>query len=550
VERPARALAGAGNYPYRCRFSEHRREFFFGGSTRGTCRGARKFARANAASAQLAAQLGRQNAEANMKAQPTRHIVSINDLSNKDIETIFEIAQSYLNELPDPNFSYRIGRSTNVASNFILASLFYEPSTRTRLSFESAMLRLGGDTITSADPATSSAAKGESLADTVRVIANYADLIVIRHPRDGAARLAADYSPVPVINAGDGSHEHPTQTLCDLFTLKKKNKHLKNLKIAISGDLKGSRTIHSFVYALARFGANIMPMPARGMGLPAHVDRRLREEFGCQIVPASRRESDGASIDALYVTPEEPHQQSLFSGPEIGIDLAAAVAEKKIDAVYVTRFQKERWSEQDQPYPKIDKKFLNAPKYSGASVLHPLPRVGELDASLDSDSRAVYFQQAAYGVPVRMALISLLLGLTKGKSLHKFEGGFDKQTYAVYDQPRSLGMHCVNRNCIVHEPMESQYVRNRFHVVKTASVAGCKLRCVYCEADVESFVVAHKKNKWYAKDASPLLREGDHNLRELIVFAEEAHARDSGYHFRRSSLGARPARRQGLKSPS
>ena len=138
-----------------------------------------------------------------MKAPLTRHVISINDLSNKDIETIFEVAQSFLDELPDPNFSYRIGRSTDLASSFILASLFYEPSTRTRLSFESAMLRLGGDTITSADPATSSAAKGESLADTVRVIANYADLIVIRHPRDGAARLAADYSPIPVINGGD-----------------------------------------------------------------------------------------------------------------------------------------------------------------------------------------------------------------------------------------------------------------------------------------------------------------------------------------------------------
>jgi aspartate carbamoyltransferase catalytic subunit len=480
------------------------------------------------------------------KPQPTRHIVSINDLSNKDIETIFELAQAYLDELPDPNFSYRIGRSTNVASNFILATLFYEPSTRTRLSFESAMLRLGGDTITSADPATSSAAKGESLADSVRVIANYADLIVIRHPRDGAARLAADYSPVPVINGGDGSHEHPTQTLCDLFTLKKKNKHLKNLKIAISGDLRGSRTIHSFVYALARFGANIMPMPAKGMGLPAHVDRRLREEFGCQIVPASKRASDGATLDALYVTPEEPHQQSLFSGPEIKIDIAAA--EKKIDAVYVTRFQKERWTEQDQPYPKIDKKFLNEPKYSGASVLHPLPRVGELDVSLDTDSRAVYFQQAAYGVPVRMALISLLLGLNKGQSLHKFEGGFEKQDVPIYDQPRSVGMHCPNNNCIVHEPMEAQYVRNRFQVVKTSSEAGCKLRCDYCESDVESFVVAHKKNKWYAKDGAPLLREGDHNLRELIVYADEADARADGYHFKRNAVAPKPAQRLGVKS--
>jgi aspartate carbamoyltransferase catalytic subunit len=120
-----------------------------------------------------------------------------------------------------------------------------------------------------------------------------------------------------VINGGDGSHEHPTQTLCDLFTLKQKNRHLRNLKVAISGDLKGSRTIHSFVYALARFGATIMPMPAKGMELPAHVDERLREEFGCHIVPVPKGKGDDSAIDVLYVTPEEPHQQSLFSGPEI-----------------------------------------------------------------------------------------------------------------------------------------------------------------------------------------------------------------------------------------
>src|SRR6185436_169813 len=212
-------------------------------------------------------------------------------------ETVFQVAAGFLKELSDDHIPYRIGRGTKSASDFILASLFYEPSTRTRLSFESAMLRLGGEVITSADPATSSAAKGESLADTVRVIANYADIIVIRHPRDGAARLAAEYSPIPVINGGDGAHEHPTQTLCDLFTLKQKNKRLKNLKVAISGDLRGSRTIHSFVYALARFGATIMPMPAKGMELPAHVDQRLREEFGCHMVPVPKGEGESGSID-------------------------------------------------------------------------------------------------------------------------------------------------------------------------------------------------------------------------------------------------------------
>ena len=186
---------------------------------------------------------------------------------------------------PTATYPYRIGSSARDGSGRILASLFYEPSTRTRLSFESAMLRLGGQFITSADPATSSVAKGESLADTVRVISNYSDVIVLRHPRDGAARLAAEYATVPVINGGDGAHEHPTQTLCDLFTLRKENKQLRDLNVVISGDLKGSRTIHSFVYALARFGANIMTMPAKGMGLPHHVDVRLQEEFNCRPLP-------------------------------------------------------------------------------------------------------------------------------------------------------------------------------------------------------------------------------------------------------------------------
>src|ERR1700688_2633436 len=363
---------------------------------------------------------------------PTRHINSINDLTNKEIETIFEVAQGFLQERADDNIPYRIGRSTNLASKFILASLFYEPSTRTRLSFESATLRLGGANITSADPAVSSAAKGESLADTIRVISNYADIVVIRHPRDGAARLAAEYSQIPVISAGEGSHEHPTQTLCDLFTLRSKKKSFKNMKIAISGDLKGSRTIHSFVYALARFGATIDPLPAPGMELPAYVDRRLREEFHCHMVSKDPGQPHGGSLDALYVTAAQPHQLSLIPDPEVDYGL---LVQQKTDAVYVTRFQKERWTDKDRAYPKIDAKFMCDEQYSDASVMHPLPRVNELDASFDSDRRAVYFQQAAYGVPIRMALISLVLHLHKNKSLHKFAGGFAQSEYPVYVQP-------------------------------------------------------------------------------------------------------------------
>jgi hypothetical protein len=282
-------------------------------------------------------------------------------------------------------------------------------------------------------------------------------------------------------------------------------------------------------------------MAAKGMELPAHVDQRLREEFRCQMVSAK---GDGDTIDALYVTPEEPHQQSLFSGPELETDIDAVG--KKVDAVYVTRFQKERWADKEQSYPKIDRKFLSEPKYSDASVMHPLPRVGELDAAFDADRRAVYFEQAAYGVPVRMALIALLLGL-KGKSLHKFTGGFERPKYPLYDQPRPIGIGCANKNCIVHDPMETQYVRNKFYVVKTQSEAECKLRCAYCENDIEDFVVASRKNKWFAADPAALVRADDQHFKDLIVFAKAADAAEAGFHSRRAAAEPKPARRAASK---
>jgi aspartate carbamoyltransferase catalytic subunit len=472
------------------------------------------------------------------KAQPpTRHIISINDLTNKEIETIFEVAQGFLRELSDESVPYRVARSTDLASKFVLASLFYEPSTRTRLSFESAMLRLGGANITSADPAVSSAAKGESLADTIRVISNYADIVVIRHPRDGAARLAAEYSLIPIINGGDGSHEHPTQTLCDLFTLRSKNKNLRNMKIAISGDLRGSRTIHSFVYALARFGATIEPLPAPGMELPAHVDRRLRDEFHSRML--SKDAGLGGTIDALYVTSDQPHQLSLYAEPEIEYGL---VLQKKIDAVYVTRFQKERWAEKERPYPKIDAEFLGAPKYSEASVMHPLPRVNELDASLDSDRRAVYFQQAAYGVPVRMALISLLLHLHKNKSLHKFAGGFAKPDHPIYCQPVGTGLQCQNQNCITCDPAERQYAANKFYVVERPAEHNVTLRCAYCEADIDApaqadFVLADTTRKTFSHGLETLIDASADKLKHSVIYLNETEALAAGFQPREHSAG-------------
>jgi hypothetical protein len=159
----------------------------------------------------------------------------------------------------------------------------------------------------------------------------------------------------------------------------------------------------------------------------------------------------------------------------------------------------------------------------------------------------VYFEQAAYGVPVRMALISLLLGL-KNKPLHKFEGGFERQKYAIYDQPRTAGMHCANRNCIVHDPMEAQYVRNKFYIVRSDAPAECKLRCVYCESDVEQFVVASRKNKWFTSEPSLVLRSTDQHLKDLVVFATDQDAREAGFHSRRAAAEPRPLQASGGRS--
>jgi aspartate carbamoyltransferase catalytic subunit len=189
-----------------------------------------------------------------------RHLVSVEDLATAEILELFGHAKRYSSDLR---------AWSDVCRGRILASLFYEPSTRTRLSFESAMQRLGGGVLTAAEMSSSRASTGESLADTVRVVSGaYADLIVLRHPSEGAARLAAEFARVPVVNAGDGSHEHPTQTLCDLYTLWIEKERLEGLSVVLAGDLRYSRTIHSFVYALARFGANIVCVPHRGLELP------------------------------------------------------------------------------------------------------------------------------------------------------------------------------------------------------------------------------------------------------------------------------------------
>src|SRR5665213_322450 len=214
-----------------------------------------------------------------------RDVITINDLTNAEIEEIFDLADRYLAEMSREPHAHRVRGRRSDANGCLMTSLFYEPSTRTRFSFEAAMVRLGGSVLGTVDPVTSSAAKGESLADTVRVMENYADLIVMRHPNEGAARAAAEYVDIPVINGGDGGHEHPTQTLCDLYTLRRENQSLRELNVLLVGDLKNGRTIHSLVYGLARFSATIIPMPAKGFELPEHVGRRLQEDYGYHPYP-------------------------------------------------------------------------------------------------------------------------------------------------------------------------------------------------------------------------------------------------------------------------
>ncbi|MGE0595312.1 MAG: aspartate carbamoyltransferase catalytic subunit [Hyphomonadaceae bacterium] len=458
--------------------------------------------------------------------RPTRHIASINDLTNDEITAVFETALGFLETLGDPHVPHRIAKSTEIANGMVLATLFFEPSTRTRLSFESAMNRLGGRVISSADPATTSVSKGESLADTVRVVSNYADLLVIRHPRDGAVRLAAEYAHVPVINGGDGGHEHPTQTLCDLFTLKQKNASLRGLNIAIAGDLRGSRTIHSFVYALARFGANLVLMPAKGLELPAHVDRRLREEFRCIMAKPPASEGETNNIDALYVTAKEPHQLSLI--PE-NVDIHVKLT-SRIDALYVTRYQKEREPERNfGKYPNVDEEFLKDPRYSKTSIMHPLPRVGELDRKLDNDQRAAYFQQAAYGVPVRMALISMLMGLVKDKSLARYAGGFAAHKGALYEDLAREGVACRNANCITHDPLEQASIHPKFAIVLAPTSSKTTLRCHYCETDVDEFVVADRSARSISGDASSVQAMSAKDLAQHIFFADARSAKAAGY---------------------
>ncbi|OYT43105.1 aspartate carbamoyltransferase [Thermoplasmatales archaeon ex4484_6] len=300
-----------------------------------------------------------------------KDIVNIDDLSLQEIETILDSARRMVDIAKGR-------KGSNALEGKILASLFFEPSTRTRLSFETAMQRLGGGVITIAGQEGSSLIKGETLADTIRMADGYSDIIVMRHPREGAARMSATFSENPVINGGDGAGQHPTQTLLDLFTMREKFGRIDGLHVTLVGDLRYGRTTHSLSLALARMGASMSFVSPDIIRMPDHIVNDVKE-LGVEVNMTN--------------------------------DLKAEVPGS--DVIYMTRIQKERFAEEEE-YLKVAHSFRieqgileNAKREM--IIMHPLPRVDEIDPSVDFTSHARYFEQAFNGVPVRMALLKLVL---------------------------------------------------------------------------------------------------------------------------------------------
>jgi aspartate carbamoyltransferase catalytic subunit len=448
-----------------------------------------------------------------------RNLISIADLSNDEIEQIFDLADA----------AHKL-RSDKLGDGRIMATLFYEPSTRTRLSFESAMQRLGGTVISCSDMRASSTAKGETVADTARVVASYADVLVVRHYWDGAVQAMAEYADVPVINAGDGAHEHPTQTLCDLYTLKKEKGELKGLTVVICGDLKNGRTIHSLVCALARFEANIVTLAANGMELPPYVLERLEREYGYSLAPVASDDLSAVvtETDALYLTPKQPHQLALFTEVDLAVQsqLSSMVSGLRYDAFYMTRKQKERIKEGTTggSYPTIGPGFLREQRFKDTVVMHPLPRVDELSPEVDKDRRGIYFKQAAYGVPVRMALLKFLFDQGEAKTLSG-----KRSRGPRYQSPERLGPQCTNVNCItVTEPSST---RRRFDLLFSGAGAALVLRCIYCDHRFRVQLFGHVKSKRYCAYDTGLADTVKEWLKkkELTIFNSIKEAEELGY---------------------
>lgn len=301
-----------------------------------------------------------------------RHLMNPLDFSVEELNQLFDLA----NDIENNRDKY-----AHICDGKKLATLFYEPSTRTRLSFESAMLNLGGNVLGFSEASSSSASKGESVSDTIRVISCYADICAMRHPKEGAAYVAASKASIPVINAGDGGHQHPTQTLTDLLTIRSLKGRLNNFTIGLCGDLKFGRTVHSLINALVRYdNIRFVFISPEELKVPDYITDMLKEK----------------NIDYTEV-----------------IRLEDVIGE--LDLLYMTRVQRERFFNEEDYVRLKDFYILTKEKLEMAKsdmlILHPLPRVNEISVEVDDDPRAVYFKQAQYGVYVRMALIITLLGL-------------------------------------------------------------------------------------------------------------------------------------------
>ena len=302
-----------------------------------------------------------------------RNLIDILDLDVREIDALIARANDII-ERPD---AYR-----EICRYKKLATLFFEPSTRTRLSFEAAMLELGGQVLGFSEAASSSSAKGESVSDTVRVVSCYADVIAMRHPKEGAPLVASMAASVPIINAGDGGHNHPTQTLTDLLTISREKGRLDHLTVGLCGDLKFGRTVHSLISALSRYeGVRFVLISPEELRLPDYIKQDILEEKGLEYLETESLEE---------VMPE-------------------------LDILYMTRVQRERFFNEEDYLRLRDSYILTPDKLSAAksdlSVMHPLPRVNEISTAVDADPRACYFRQALNGKYIRMALILALLGL-------------------------------------------------------------------------------------------------------------------------------------------
>ena len=300
-----------------------------------------------------------------------KHIISTKDFSREEIDFILDRAEKM-----EP---YARTGGLGLLKDKLVATLFFEPSTRTRLSFDTAVKRLGGNTIGFDSSTSTSVTKGETLSDTIKIVESYADAIVIRHPREGAARMSSEISHVPVINAGDGAGHHPTQTLLDLYTMRKEcKKPIGDLSVAIVGDLKYGRTVHSLAYALSLYKAKLSFVSPTQLKMPESIIKYLKKQ-GVEVLQTSKIE------DVL----------------------------KDADILYMTRIQKERFPDPAE-YLKVAGGYrITTDTLNGVRddmiVMHPLPRVDEIDSSVDATKHARYFQQAFYGVPLRMAVLSLVL---------------------------------------------------------------------------------------------------------------------------------------------